>query len=135
MARSPSQQPTDGELEILKVLWEIEPAPLGPIHAALQERRAVAVTTVATMLKMMCDKGLIRRDGMPRAYVWSSLVSRHDASSGLIGKLIQHVFDGSARRLVAQMIQDGKLDDRDRAELIELLQGRSDAETTGEAKG
>ena len=32
MARPPSKQPTDGELEILKVLWELGPAGLGQIH-------------------------------------------------------------------------------------------------------
>ena len=130
MARSPSRQPTDGELEILKVLWEIEPAGLGPIHAALQGQRPVASTTVATMLNLMRDKGLVRRDGPPRAYAWSSLVSRRAAASGLVGQLLDHVFDGSARRLVAHMIQDGGLDDRERAELIELLRGRSDADPT-----
>jgi len=128
MARAPSQQPTDGELEILKVLWEIEPAGLGPIHAVLQGRRAVAVTTVATMLKMMREKGLVRRDGPPRAYAWSSEVSREAAASGLLGKLVRHVFDGSARRLVAHMIREGTLDDRERAELVELLEGRSDGD-------
>jgi len=84
----------------------------------------VAVTTVATMLKMMLAKGLVAREGSPRAYAWSARVSRKAAASGLIGKLVQHVFDGSARRLVAHMIQEGGLDDRERAELVKLLEGR-----------
>ena len=62
MARPPSKQPTDGELEILKVLWETGPAGLGQIHAVLEERRGVAITTVATMLKMMLAKELVQRD-------------------------------------------------------------------------
>src|SRR5271165_6206869 len=104
MARSSSNQPTDGELEILKILWELGPAGLGQIHSAMQEQRAVALTTVATMLKMMLGKGLVsRRDG-DRGYEWSAQVSRNVAVSGLIGKLVQHVFDGSARRLVAHLI-------------------------------
>ena len=61
MARPPSKQPTDGELEILKVLWEKGPAGLGQVHAVLAERRDVAITTVATMLKMMLDKGMVAR--------------------------------------------------------------------------
>ena len=36
MARPPSTQPTDAELEILKVLWEQGPTGLGPVHAAIQ---------------------------------------------------------------------------------------------------
>ena len=63
MARPPSKQPTDGELEILKILWDLGPAGLGQIHAVLHERRGVAITTVATMLKMMLAKELVERDG------------------------------------------------------------------------
>jgi BlaI family penicillinase repressor len=121
MARPPSKQPTDGELEILKVLWDQGPAGLGPIHATLGRSRPVATTTVATMLKMMLDKGLVRREAGPKGYAWSAVVTRQAAASGLIGKVVQHVFDGSSRLLVAHMIQEGRLDDRDRRELLELL--------------
>jgi BlaI family penicillinase repressor len=126
MARPPSKQPTDGELEILKVLWETGPAGLGQIHNVLQERRGVATTTVATMLKMMLAKELVQREDGPRGYLWSANVSRKAAVSGLLGKLVQHVFDGSARRLVAHLIQEGELDDRERAEILDLLKTQSD---------
>src|ERR1700730_5936027 len=107
MARPPSKQPTDGELEILKVLWETGPAGLGQVHAALEERREVATTTVATMLKMMLAKELVHREDGPKGSLWSARVSRKAALSGLIGKLVTHVFDGSARRLVAHLIEEG----------------------------
>ena len=126
MARRASQQPTDGELEILKVLWEIGPAGLGQVHAALQQHRAVALTTVATMLKMMLDKELVRREDGSRGYLWSARVSCKAAVSGLLGKLVQHLFDGSARRLVAHLIQEGELDDRECREILDLLKARSD---------
>ncbi len=135
MARPPSKQPTDGELEILKVLWDIGPAGLGQVHAALQGQKAVALTTVATVLKMMLSKGLVRRDDGPRGYAWSADVSRKTAVSGLVGKLVQHVFDGSARRLIAHMIQEGQLDDRGREEILDLLKARADATPSPGMKG
>jgi len=121
MARTASTQPTDGELEILKILWEIGPTGLGRVHATLQEKRPVALTTVATMLKMMLSKELVTREEGPRGQLWSAKVSRQAAASGLIGKVVQHVFDGSARRLVAHLLQEGQLDDREREEILELL--------------
>jgi len=124
MARPPSKQPTDGELEILKVLWEAGPAGLGQIHDVLRDRRGVAITTVATMLKMMLAKELVVREDGPRGYLWTARVSRKAAVSGLLGKLVQHVFDGSARRLVAHLIQEGDLDDREREEILELLKSQ-----------
>ena len=123
MARPPSKQPTDGELEILKVLWDHEPDPvgLGRIVSTLNEARPLATTTVATVLKSMLDKGLVSREGTPKGYAWSAGVTRKAAASGLIGKVVAHIFDGSSRLLVAHMIQDGKLDERERLELLELL--------------
>jgi BlaI family transcriptional regulator, penicillinase repressor len=135
MARPPSTQPTDGELEILKILWETGPAGLGQIHDVLRKRRGVAVTTVATMLKMMLAKDLVQREDGPRGYLWTARVSRQAAVSGLIGKLVQHVFDGSARRLVAHLIQEGELDDREREEILELLKAQKESKPSPRKKG
>jgi BlaI family penicillinase repressor len=134
MARPPSKQPTDGELEILKILWATGPAGLGQIHTALQERRSVAITTVATMLKMMLAKALVQRDDGPRGYLWSAGVSRKAAVSGLLGKLLQHVFDGSARRLVAHLIEEGQLDDHERDEILGILKSRKDKDKKASPK-
>jgi BlaI family penicillinase repressor len=134
MARPPSTQPTDAELEILRVLWDQGPAGLGQIHAVIQERRQVALTTIATTLKTMLVKGLAERQDGPRGYLWSALTSRHSTATGLLGKLVHHVFDGSARRLVAHLIQEGALDDRDRAEIRALLEARP-GRTAGKGGG
>ena len=65
MARPPSAQPTEGELEILKVLWEQGPSGLSAVCAGLRKGRPVATTTVATMLKLMQEKGLVDRGEAP----------------------------------------------------------------------
>ena len=108
MARTPSTQPTDGELEILKVLWSADGADLGTIRAALQRKRPVATTTIATMLKLMRDKGLVDRGDGPRGYVWSAKITRKAARAGLIGRLIDLAFEGSARGLVRAHARDGQ---------------------------
>ena len=127
MARPASAQPTDAELEILRVLWEHGPAGLGPIHAAIRENRTVALTTIATTLKTMLAKGLVGRQDGPRGFVWSTSGSRGSTATGLLGKLVQQVFDGSARRLIAHLIEEGALDDRDRGEIRALLESHTDA--------
>ena len=131
MARAPSAHPTDAELEILKVLWDAGPAELGRVVSALNRSRPIAVTTVATTLKVMMQKGLVERDQGPRGYRWSARVSRGQTTSGLIKRLVDRVFDGSAGRLVARLVEDGELSDRDRAEILRLLESQ-DAPATKE---
>jgi predicted transcriptional regulator len=121
MARTPSSQPTDGELEILNVLWSASRADLGTIRAALRQNRTVATTTIATMLKLMRDKGLVDRADGPRGYVWSARITRKAARAGLIGRLVDLAFEGSARGLVAHMLEAGKLSAQDRQEIRRLL--------------
>jgi predicted transcriptional regulator len=121
MARPARSQPTEGELEILKVLWEQGPSELKQVCAAVRRDRLVATTTVATMLKLMQEKGLVERGEAARGSVYSARVSRTAASTSLVHRLMDLVFDGSARRLVAHMLETEKLSARDRAEIRRLL--------------
>jgi BlaI family transcriptional regulator, penicillinase repressor len=121
MARPPSAHPTDGELEMLQVLWHIGPCSLGQICAALRRRRPIATTTVATMLKVMLEKGLVRRRKTPQGYFWSAKTTRQSAAKGLVRKLVDSLFDGSAQRLVAHLLESGQLSPEDRQELRRLI--------------
>lgn len=124
MARSASKHPTDGELEILQVLWAHGPATLGEICVALRKERQVATTTVATVLKVMQGKGLVKRRKTDRGLSWSALVNREHTASGMIGKLIERVFEGSAQQLVAHLVEDGNLSPADLEEIRMLLLSR-----------
>lgn len=127
MARTASKEPTDGELEILAFLWDHGPAELRQICAALQERRKVATTTVATMLGVMLAKGLVHRASGDRGYLWSARLSRDAAARGLVGKLVARLFDGSAQRLVAHLLEAGQLSDAERAEIETLLKAHHES--------
>jgi predicted transcriptional regulator len=135
MARPPSAHPTDAELEILKVLWDGGPSELGQIASALNQERAVATTTVATTLKVMMQKGWVERTQGPRSYLWAPRVSRKEATSGLLRKLLDRAFDGSAGRLVARLVEDGALSPRDRDEIRRLLEAQDEQGKPGESKG
>ena len=123
MARPPSTHPTDGELEILRVLWQRESASLGEICETLRRERDVATTTVATMLRVMHDKKLVRRKQAGRAAQWSAAVSREAAARSMVGKLVDGVFDGSAGRLATHLVTGGKLTEHELRELRALIDG------------
>jgi predicted transcriptional regulator len=121
MPRPPSQHPTDGELEILRVLWDRGPSALSDICEALRRDRDVATTTVATMLRVMFDKNLVKRKPATRGHHWSAAVTQNAAAHSMVGKLIDGVFDGSAGRLAAHLIEAGNLSKDELAELRELI--------------
>ncbi|MHC4178450.1 MAG: BlaI/MecI/CopY family transcriptional regulator [Planctomycetota bacterium] len=121
MARRPSIHPTDAELEILQVLWDSGPTALGMIHKALSKQRVVAKTTVATILNIMLEKKLVERNDGARGYLWSAAISRTDTAAGMMGKLIDRVFDGSAQRMVTHLVEGGRLSERELDEIGRLI--------------
>jgi BlaI family transcriptional regulator, penicillinase repressor len=121
MPRPPSSHPTDGELEILQVLWTSGPASLSTVCEELRKERDVAATTVATMLRVMSDKNLVKRSGSGRGATWSAAVSQQKTERGMVRKLVDRVFDGAADRLVAHLVEGGQLTSTQLADLRRLI--------------
>ena len=111
MARKRSKEPTDAELRLLNCLWKCEGMRLSELAAALRESEgaALANTTIATTLKVMSEKKLVRRTTRGSQVVWKALVSREKASSGSVERLLDRLFEGSASKLVAHLISGGQL--------------------------
>ncbi|QDU54083.1 BlaI/MecI/CopY family transcriptional regulator [Aeoliella mucimassa] len=125
MARPASKHPTDGELQILRILWANSSCTLAEVCDGLREHRDVATTTVATMLKVMLDKKLVKRDAATgRTYRWSAAVSQEKTAGSLLGKLVDGVFEGSASRLVAHLVETQRFSEQELAELEELVDAK-----------
>ena len=61
MARPKEDQPTDGELEVLKVLWDRGPSTVREVLEVLTVTRPRAYTSVMSLLNVMTEKGLVTR--------------------------------------------------------------------------
>ena len=129
MPRPANPHPTDGELEILRVLWNAGPSALGAVCEQLRTEREVATTTVATMLKVMLDKKLVRRTGAGRGALWAAAVTQQSAARGMVRKLVEGVFDGSAHHLATHLVEGGQLNKQQLAELRTLIDHQSPART------
>jgi predicted transcriptional regulator len=125
MARRPSTAPTDGELEILNVLWNHPASELATICAQLRLRRAVATTTVATMLRVMLTKGLVVREPGPRGAQWSAAVEKERTQTRLVDSLVSQIFDGSAGLLVDHLLGQTRLSASER-DTVRALMARLD---------
>ncbi len=132
MPRPASLHPTDGELEILRVLWTAGPSSLSTICESLRSERDVATTTVATMLKVMLDKKLVKRAGSGRGAMWSAVVTQKSAARGMVRKLVEGVFDGSAHRLAAHLVEGGQLTGKQLAELKQLIEAQSKSKSSAQ---
>ena len=121
MARAPSKQPTDGELEILTVLWARGPSTVREVHEAITRRRPAQYTTILKLLQIMDEKGLVRRNEEQRAHIYEPARPREWTQRQLAGDLLERAFGGSARSLIVGALAARATSREELAELRELL--------------
>jgi len=114
----------DLQLAILRALWERSEASVADVHAALSDR-GLALTTIATMLRKMEEKGLVAHREQGRQFLYRSEVDPEVVQKNLVGDLVTRLFDGDPMALVNHLLRAG---DIELDELEELRQKVGDAE-------
>ena len=128
MARPSSSQPTEVELQILRILLQDGPSIARHIHNALQAVKQTTYSTTVKMLSVMLDKGLVKRDEEASPQVYRAAVSRNSAGMRLVNDLVEKVYDGAAMSLVLHALKNAKASPEELQEvrrLLDELEGRS----------
>jgi BlaI family transcriptional regulator, penicillinase repressor len=112
---------TPQELAIMKVVWQREQATVRDVYETLRKRRQVAYTTVMTMMKILEDKGYLKRSREDRAYVYRPSRPRQQVVSAMVRDFVDRVFDGAAGGLLLHLAKDGKLTRTERQRIRQLI--------------
>jgi predicted transcriptional regulator len=121
MSKKPTPKPTDSELEILRVLWEMGPSTVKTVNEQLNEIRLVGYTTTLKLLQIMHEKGLVDRDDNERSHIYSSAIAESDIQTVMVNKLLTSVFSGSAAKLVMQVLGNSNTSKEELLKIKELL--------------
>src|ERR1035437_7346810 len=87
-------RPTDGELEILRVLWSKGPSSVGEVHKVQHAAKGTAYNTTLKLMQIMLEKGLVTRAG-ERPQIFSASVPEEEVQEHLVWDLLQRAFGGS----------------------------------------
>lgn len=109
------------ELEIMNVLWETGSASVQTVQSHLAGR-ALAYTTVQTMLNVLHRKGKVKRRLKDRAYLYQPVVSRQKAVTQALGDMLDRFFGGSADSLVLSLVETRKLTPEALARIQQMLE-------------
>ncbi len=104
MRKSKAVQPTEVELQILRILWELGPSPVRAIHARLNAEKGTNYSTTVKMLSVMLEKGIVRRDEEASPHIYRAAISREKAGRRMLTDLIEKVYDGAAMSLVLEAL-------------------------------
>jgi predicted transcriptional regulator len=106
---------TPQELAIMKIVWRLDTATVRQVYEALRKKRDIAYTTVMTMMKILEEKGFLKKTRVERAFVYRPAQPRHQVIGAMVRDFLDRVFDGAAAPLLVQLAKDGRLskDDKD----------------------
>lgn len=121
MTKTRSTQPTEVELQMLRILWDLGPSPVREIHARLNADKGTNYSTTVKMLSVMLDKGLVKRDEKASPHVYRPALTRETAGKRMLSDLIEKVYDGAAMSLVLQALASSAATKDERDEVRRML--------------
>jgi BlaI family transcriptional regulator, penicillinase repressor len=117
-------RPTEGELEILAVLWERGSATVREVYESINATRPMVYTGVLKLMQIMADKGLVIRDESARAHVYRASVAKEETERRFVRELSQRLFAGSAAQLALRALEMEPASKEELAEIRKLLARR-----------
>ncbi len=118
-------QPTDRELEALKVLWDQGEATVREICDAMNAdpnaKNSLAYTTVLSLLQVMEQKNLVAHRRQGKAYVYLPQVEQEKTLRDLAGGFLERVFDGSLDEYLVHALGTRKVSQQELQQLEEML--------------
>ena len=122
MARPKARELTERELEIMQVFWNRGDSTAQQVRDELAAGgHELAYTTVATLIRILTDKGFLKQIESSRPFVYAPSQSFSDVSRRLVTDLIDRVFRGSPTQLLLQLMEEQDLSDADRESISRIL--------------
>ena len=123
MARPRAKDLTERELEVMHVFWNHGELTVAEVRDELSSAgRELAYTTVATLVRILSEKGALEQTNEERPFRFRTVRSFEDVSGSLLGDLLQRVFGGSREKLLMTLIDQKQLSAKERAVLKDLLE-------------
>lgn len=112
---------TDSEVEVMRVLWEADcELPISDIRKTLEEKSSWETSTIKTLLRRLCEKGVVSATKR-EVFYYKPLVSEAEYNEYTTQGLIDRLYSGSAKKLVASLLDNKRLNKSDIEELSNLF--------------
>ena len=113
----------DLQLRIMRVLWSLGPASVARVQDRL-DGNPLAYTTVATMLRKMEDRGLVRHREHRRRFIYEAAVTAADVTRSMADDLVDRLFEGSLADAVSHLLDTRDVSPQELARMERLIEER-----------
>jgi BlaI family transcriptional regulator, penicillinase repressor len=112
---------TEAEWQIMNALWENWPATARQIADRLPNDVNWAYTTIKTMLTRLTDKKAVKETKNGNIGLYEPILTRQNAQRVALKTLVNQAFDGAFGPLMHFLLEDQKLTDKQKEELLQAL--------------
>jgi BlaI family transcriptional regulator, penicillinase repressor len=112
------------QLAVMQVLWSRDEASVTDVQREMTGRR-LALTTVATLLVRLEQRGLVSHRAEGRQYIYRSRVSPAEVRETATRELLRNLFDGDVGAFVSQLLDARKLTREEVADLQRLVRNKA----------
>ncbi|MHC4077951.1 MAG: BlaI/MecI/CopY family transcriptional regulator [Planctomycetota bacterium] len=117
----------DLQLAILRELWRRREATVAEVHKGLHKKRQLALTTIATMLRKMEGRRLVKHRTEGRQFIYRAAVQEEEVHRNLVADVVDRVFAGDASAMVSHLLEEEALDPDELAEIKALIRAKERA--------
>lgn len=114
----------DLQLKIMQVLWQMSEARVADVHRAISPENDLAYTTVATMLRKMEDRGLVKHRDEGRSFVYRATVAEADVTRSMADHLVDRLFEGSLADMVSHLLNTREVSREELSQVERLIAER-----------
>jgi BlaI family penicillinase repressor len=111
----------DLQLRIMKLLWARGEATVSEVHKTLSQERDMAYTTVATMLRKMEARNLVKHRPEGRTFIYRAAVAEAAVSRGMSDHLLDRLFEGSLSDMVSHLLSTREVSREELSKLEQLI--------------
>lgn len=115
---------TEVELELMNAIWDLGECTVKDVQKAISQTRDLAYTSVATMMKILEEKGVLESNKDERIIVYKPRLSRENYGDSSLKHLAHNVFQGNSTSMVMRLLDDSELSREELQRIRSLLDER-----------
>jgi predicted transcriptional regulator len=119
----PTRPPLLGDLElaVMDHLWTHGPEDVKAVHAAVGKKRRITLNTVQSTMERLHRKGLLDREKVSHAYVYTPRLSREAFGSRVVEEVVAQVLGGETEPMLAAFVDVAARAGSEKLERLERL--------------
>ena len=108
------------EWKVMEILWAKSMLTIGEIKGALSNSDW-SDSTIKTLVRRLCKKGALGIDDTNTQFLYYPLVNEEECKLKETKNLINRIYNGSVKMLMANLASESKLTDEETKKLMDII--------------